>query len=248
MLEWKRSVNISSYHMRINKMEIDFEAVKQISYFLGLTPDDLRSIQHSLTPKTAEKGEIFVLEGDWSDSLYFVISGVVKVYKTSSDGKQQIINIAGPGESLNDVSTFDDCPNAADMVAMTPIVLYGIKKTDLKNFILKYPRIAANALKILASRVRRDSILVETLSFNQVIGRLAKVLLKYNIGKPLLGLKLTQQDMADMIGTSREMVNKSLKIMEINNAIRLQRNGIAVINEKTLEEMSRIHLPTLKIK
>jgi CRP/FNR family cyclic AMP-dependent transcriptional regulator len=229
-------------------VDIDFEALKQITYFIGLTPEELDSIKHFLTRKTVEKGEIFVLEGDWSDSLYFVISGVVKVYKTSADGKQQILNIAGPGESLNDVTTFDDWSNAADMVAMTPVILYVIKKHDLKNFVLKYPRIAVNALRILAGRVRRDSVLVETLSFNQVIGRLAKVLLKYNSEKPIPGLKLTQQDMADMVGTSREMVNKSLKVMEINDAIRLQRTGIVVTNKKTLEEMSRIHLPNVKSK
>jgi len=164
------------------------------------------------------------------------------VYKISADGKQQILNIATAGESLNDVSTFDQSPNAANMVTMTPALLYGIKKSDLSAILLKYPQVALNALKVLAGRVRRDSLLVETLSFNQVIGRLAKVLLKYYGEKKLIGVKLTQQDLADMIGTSREMVNKSLKMMESNSAIRLQRNGIEILNKEALEGMTVIHV------
>ncbi len=220
----------------------DSDVVKNINYFTGLNGEELESLKRYLSPRTVQKGEIFLLEGDWCDSLYFVIAGVVKVYKISADGKQQILNIATAGESLNDVSTFDQSPNAANMVTMTPAVLYGIKKSDLSAILLKYPQVALNALKVLAGRVRRDSLLVEALSFNQVIGRLAKVLLKYYGEKKLIGVKLTQQDLADMIGTSREMVNKSLKVMESNSAIRLQRNGIEILNKEALEDMTVIHV------
>jgi len=222
---------------------LDVEIFKNINYFNGLNHDELSSLLRYLRPRTVQKGEIFLLEGDWCDSLYFVISGVVKVYKMSADGKQQILNIATIGESLNDVSTFDQSPNAANMVAMTPIVLYGINKSDLSTILIKFPQVALNALKVLAGRVRRDSLLVETLSFNQVLGRLAQMLLKYYGGNRLVGVKLTQQDMADMIGTSREMVNKSLKIMENSGAIKLHRNGIIIPNKKTLEEISIVHIP-----
>lgn len=226
----------------VDNIAVDFDVVKNINYFAGLNDEELESLKRYLSPRTVQKGEIFLLEGDWCDSLYFVISGVVKVYKISADGKQQILNIATAGESLNDVSTFDQSPNAANMVTMTPSLLYGIKKSDLSAILLKYPQVALNSLKVLAGRVRRDSLLVETLSFNQVIGRLAKVLLKYYGEKKLVGVKLTQQDLADMIGTSREMVNKSLKMMESNSAIRLQRDGIEILNKEALEDMTVIHV------
>ena len=225
-----------------DNIAIDFDVVKSINYFAGLTYEDIESVKQHLSPKMVQKGEIFLLEGDWSDSLYFVISGVVKVYKISADGKQQILNIATSGESVNDVSSFDKSPNAANIVTMTPTLLYGIKKSTLSSIMLKYPQVALNALKVLAGRVRRDSLLVETLSFNQVIGRLANMLLKYYGEEKIVGIKLTQQDMADMIGTSREMVNKSLKIMENNGAIRLQRNGIEILNKEALEYMTMIHV------
>jgi CRP/FNR family cyclic AMP-dependent transcriptional regulator len=223
-----------------DSMAIDSHVLSHIDYFIGLSPDELESLKRHLSPKAVQKGEMFVLEGDRIDSLYFVISGVVKVYKISADGKQQIINIATVGESLNDVSTFDQGPNAANMLAMTPVLLYGIKKSDVSAIIVKYPKVALNSLKVLAGRVRRDSLLVETLSFNQVIGRLAKTLLIYYGEKNIFGVKLTQQDLADMIGTSREMVNKSLKLLENNGSIKLYHNGIQIINKENLAEMTII--------
>ena len=226
----------------IDNMTIDTEIFKNINYFNGLNQDELDSMMRYLTPRTVQKSEIFLLEGDWCDSLYFVFSGVVKVYKISADGKQQILNIATTGESLNDVSTFDQSPNAANMVAMTPTLLYGIKKGDLSTILIKYPQVALNAIKVLAGRVRRDSLLVETLSFNQVLGRLAQILLKYYGENRLDGVKLTQKDMADMIGTSREMVNKSLKIMEDQEAVQLNRKGIVILKKETLEEMVIAHI------
>lgn len=221
---------------------MDYEVLKRINYFNGLNQEELNAASRYLTHKTVQKGEIFLLEGGWSDSIYFVVSGVVKVYKISPDGKQQILNIATAGESINDVSTFDQSPNAANMIAMSPTLLYTIKKLDLLTLLIKYPQIALNALKVLAGRVRRDSLLVETLSFNQVMGRLAQILLKYYGENRLVGLKLTQQDMADMIGTSREMVNKSLKIMESSGTIKINRNGITIVNNKSLREMSIVHI------
>jgi CRP/FNR family transcriptional regulator len=226
----------------LKSITVESDVVSHIDYFAGLSPDALEEIKKYLSPKTVQKGEMFMLEGDWNDSLYFVISGVVKVYKISSEGKQQILNIATAGESLNDASTFDQSTNAANMIAMTPALLYGIKKKDLFAIILKYPKVALNCLKVLAGRVRRDSLLVETLSFNQVTGRLAKMLLKYYGENKIPDIRLTQQDMSDMIGTSREMVNKSLKIMENSGVIRLQRDGITIIDKETLHDMTIIHV------
>ena len=86
---------------------IDPKIVKHINYFSGCKTKELNVISKYLTYKSVLKGEVFMIEGHWCDFLYFVISGVVKVYKTSYDGRQQILHIARFGDSLNDVSTFD---------------------------------------------------------------------------------------------------------------------------------------------
>lgn len=219
-------------------MDIQLEFLNRVHYFSGLSTDELERIKKFIAlEKTAEKGEIFLFEDDWSDFMYFLISGVVKVYKTSADGKEQILHIATQGESLNDVSTFDGGPNAASMLAMTSVLLYGVRKSDLETLFRDNLQIALNTIKAMASRVRRDSMLVKDLSFGRVTGRLAKMLLKYTGAGTDGWPRLTQQDMAAMVGTTREVVNRSLRIMEENGAIRLERHGIIITNKESLEDM-----------
>jgi CRP/FNR family transcriptional regulator, cyclic AMP receptor protein len=221
-------------------MVIEIDQLKIINYFAGLEISELESIKKYFSEKSANKGEIFLFEGEWSDFLYFLIGGLVKVYKTSQNGKEQILHIAPPGESINDVSTFDGGTNQASMLAMTPVQLYAVRKTDLKNILEEHPRIYINILKALAYRIRRDSNLVEELSSTQVMGRLAKLLTgKYAGEEATVGLWLTQQDMASMIGTCREVVNRSLKIMEEKGAIRLGRHRIVVLNKEILADMAK---------
>ncbi len=226
-------------------MVIEIEQLKIVNYFTGLDQSDLISISKYMTEQSVNKGEIFLFEGEWSDKLFFLMAGLVKVYKTSSNGKEQILHIAPPGESLNDVSTFDGGSNQASMLAMTPVHLYALLKEDLKAILEEHPRIYINILKALAYRIRRDSNLVEELSSTQVMGRLAKLLMgKYAGEEATVGLWLTQQDMASMIGTCREVVNRSLKIMEEKGAIRLGRHRIIVLKKEILAEMAKATVDT----
>jgi CRP-like cAMP-binding protein len=221
-------------------MAVELESLRSVNYFSGLTTEELESIKPYISEKAVEKGDIFLFEGEWSEYLYFLIGGLVKVYKTSSSGKEQILHIAPPGESLNDVSTFDGGSNQASMFAMTPVNLYAVHKEDLMTILQAHPRIYVNILKALAYRIRRDSNLVEELSSTQVMARLAKLLLgKYAGEEATVGLWLTQQDMANMIGTCREVVNRSLKIMEEKGAIRLGRHRVVVVDRNVLADMSK---------
>ncbi len=226
-------------------MAVELELLRAINYFTGLNDTELKSIQKYITEKSVSKGELFLFEGDWSDYLYFLMAGLVKVYKTSQNGKEQILHIAPPGESLNDVSTFDGGTNQASMVAMTPVQLYAVRKEDLQIILQEHPRIYVNILKALAYRIRRDSNLVEALSSTQVMGRLAKLLLgKYAGEEATIGLWLTQKDMASMIGTCREVVNRSLKIMEEKGAIRLGRHRVIVLDKDILVDMAKDTIDT----
>jgi len=219
-------------------MVVKTESLARICYFSDLSPGELESVKKFIAfEKAVGKGEIFVVEDERSDYMYFIISGVVKVYKRSVDGKEQILNIASRGESLNDVSTFDGGSNAANMLAMTPVRLYGAKKRDMRNLLSQHPKIALNVAKVLAGRVRRDSSLVEELSFDQVLNRLAKWLLRHVTEGADTLPRLTQQDLAAMVGTSRVVVNRSLRIMEEKGAIRLERRRIVIADEEVLKEL-----------
>ncbi len=223
-------------------MTVQMELLKKINYFAGLTDGELEFVKKYIAlEQTAEKGEIFLIEGEWSDYLFFLVSGVVKVYKTSVDGKEQVLHIATAGESLNDVSTFDGGPNAASMMAMTPVLLYGMRKNDMWALLREHPKVALNTIKALASRVRRDSNLVKELSFDHVTVRLAKLLLKYPAEESEWP-RLTQQDIASMIGTTREVVNRSLRALEEHGAIRIDRHGIGIVKQAALEEMAKAGL------
>jgi len=221
-------------------MAIDLETLKSINYFEGLAAGELEIIKDYVSEKEVAKGEVFLRQGEHSEYLYYVVAGLVKVYKTAPSGKEQILHIAPPGDSLNDVSTFDGGPSAASMLAMTPVHLYAIRKTDLSIILNNPPRIYMNIIKALAKRIRRDSNLVEELSFSQALARLAKLLLGTYAGEEAtVGLALTQQEMANMIGTTREGVNRSLKIMEDRGAIRLSRHRVVVLDKKILADLIR---------
>jgi CRP/FNR family transcriptional regulator len=218
-------------------MSIQEVPLKSIPYFSGLNSAELDSIRRLVFEKTAERGETILLEGESAEALFFITSGVVKVFKTSAEGKEQILNIVRPGESFNDVPIFDDSPNPASAQAMGPVVLYGIRKHELEIALQDHPRLVLNVIKVLAERVRQLMTLVEDLSFRHVIGRIAKILLEYagdeNDPRP----RLTQQEMAAMAGTAREVVGRSLKTLEEGGAIRLERHRIIIADKRTLQEI-----------
>lgn len=217
---------------------ITIENIKLIDYFNNCSDEELDDMKHYLGEKTYEKGEMVVMQGSAPDYLYFVVSGTVKVYKTSEDGKEQVLHITPRGDSFGDIGMFDGGANPAAIMALTPTLLYYIQKEDLYTILQKYPKVALNALRALAVRVRRDSRLVEELSFTQVINRVASLLRKYIEWEAETGIHLTQQDMANMVGTSREMVNKSIKYMEERGAIRTTRRGIDILDKNLLEEIA----------
>ena len=219
-------------------MAVTTKTLSQMPYFTGLNAEELAEVKKCISfEKRIEKGQMLLLEGDESEYMYLIISGAVKIFKRSVNGKEQILNIASTGETLNDVSTFDGGTCAMDMLAMTPVRLCVIKKEDMKSLFSRFPRIALNVAGVLAAKVRRDSSLVEVLSFDQVISRLAKLILKqYDTGGGMLPL-FTQQDLAAMVGTSRVVVNRSLKVMEDKGAIRMTRRHIVVTDEEALKQL-----------
>jgi CRP/FNR family transcriptional regulator len=219
-------------------MAIQVEFLKNSPYFSGLNTEALDSIAKLTVEKRVERGEIFLLEGESDEVLYFVASGAVKIFKTSAEGKEQILEIARPGDSLNDVAVFDGGPNLASAQAMRPVVLYGVRKNNLEVIIRDYPQVAANVTRVLARRVRYLVSLVEDLSFKHVIGRIAKILLQYAGSGTDTGQRLTQQEMAAMAGTVREVVGRSLKVLEEEGAIKLDHHRIIITDREALKKIA----------
>jgi CRP/FNR family transcriptional regulator len=221
-------------------MAVQLEFLKDILYFSGLSPAELESIRKLVFEKTADRAEMVLLEGESAANLYFVASGAVKVFKTSAEGKEQILSIVRPGQSFNDVPIFDGGPNPVSARAMGPVLLYGIKKNDMEAILRDHPQIALNVIRVLARRVRQLVSLVEDLSFRHVIGRVAKILLEHIGGEMGRGPRLTQQEMAAMAGTAREVVGRSLKALEEEGVIKLDRHRITITDKEALQKIIEV--------
>jgi CRP-like cAMP-binding protein len=221
-------------------MTVQLDFLNSILYFSNLELADLESIRKLVFEKTADRAEMVLLEGEPAANLYFVASGVVKMFKTSAEGKEQILSIVRPGESFNDVPIFDGGPNLASARAMGPVLLYGIKRNDMEAILRNHPQIALNVIKVLASRVRHLVSLVEDLSFKHVIGRVAKILLEQIGGEMGRGPRLTQQEMAAMAGTAREVVGRSLKALEEEGVIKFDRHRIIITDKEALQKIMEV--------
>jgi CRP/FNR family transcriptional regulator len=227
-------------------MAVEVEHLKSIPYFSGLRSGELEAIRQLVFERSADRGELILMEDEPTQTVYFVVTGVVKAFKTSAEGKEQILCILRPGDSFNDVSVFDGGPNPVSAIAMSRVRLYGISKADMETLLREHPGIAINIIKVLAGKVRHFVSLVEDLSFRHVTGRVAKLLLEYATNGSEEGKgksprpRLTQQDMAAMVGTAREVVGRSLKALEEEGAIRMDRHRIAIVNREVLEERSGV--------
>ncbi len=218
-------------------MSIDAAFLKSIPYFSVMNPVELDAIKPLFSEKTIQRGEVILMEGELSDTLFFVAAGAVKVFKTSAQGKEQILSIARPGEALNDIPIFDGGTNPVNAQALGPVTLYSIKKERLQGIMQQYPKVALNTSKVLAQRMRQLVALVEDLSFRHVLGRVTKILLTHAGDGAGNTDHLTQQEMAAMAGTAREVVARSLKALEEQGYIRLERHRIVIADEKALEDI-----------
>ena len=221
-------------------MTVQLDFLKRIPYFSGLGLADLESIKKLIFDKTADRAETVVLEGELAANIYFVASGVVKVFKTSAEGKEQILSIVRPGDSFNDVPIFDGGPNPASARTMGPVILHGIKRDDMKTILRNHPQIAWNVIKVLAGRVRQLVSLVEDLSFRHVINRVARILVEHIVDETGREPRLTQQEMAAMAGTAREVVGRSLKALEEQGAIKMDRHRIIITDKEALRRLIEV--------
>jgi CRP-like cAMP-binding protein len=222
-------------------MALQVELLKSAGYFHGLGAAEMEALARLVFEKTAQRGDVLQYDGEPAAALYLVVTGAVKVSLTSPEGKEQILDIAGPGDTFNDVPALDDGPSLAGAQAMGPVLLYGIRKGELIAFLRTHPEAAWNAVEVLAGKLRLLAALVEDLSFRHVIGRVARLLLRHAGDGAAPGPRLTQQEMAALVGTAREVVGRSLKTLEEEGIIRLDRHRIVITNRAALAE--RIESP-----
>lgn len=219
-------------------MGIPSAYVKAIPYFQNLDATLLDRVRAVMFEARAAKGEILFSEGESAKALYGVRTGQVKILKLSSDGREQILRIVGPGECFNEVPIFDDGPNPANAQALEPSLLWGIRREDMQRLVQQHPAIAIGFLKAFAAKLRYFTRKVEDLSFRGVTSRVAKLLLELAEDDGSGGLRLpvryTQQEMANVVGTAREMIGRAFRAMEKDEAIRMDRHRVIIVSRAAL--------------
>jgi len=208
-------------------------------YFFGLDTDKLEIIGRLITERSVKKSEIVYLAGEPANILYFVVSGVIKLFSMSFEGKEQILNLVCPGQSFDDIAVFDGSVHPASAQAIMESVLYGIERNYLESLMSELPQFARNVIRVIASQTRRYISLVEELSFKNVGGRLASILLEYggDTVTPCLS-QLTHHDIAAMAGTAREVIGKTLRDFAHKGIISLDGRRIVITDVETLRDMA----------
>lgn len=211
------------------------ELLRQIPYFAGLDDDALADIARSLLERRYRRGDIVFLEGERCQGLFIVGSGRVHIFKVSLEGREQVLMVAGQGETFNEVPVFDGGPNPASAQTMEASLLYLLPRDDLLRAVERYPVVARAIMSVFASHLRHLAALVEDLSFRNVTSRVARILLRQLEQEPTPAApRLTQQQMAAMAGTAREVVSRALKALEQRGAVRIDRGRIIVTDREAL--------------
>ncbi|WP_042835638.1 Crp/Fnr family transcriptional regulator [Thermoanaerobacter ethanolicus] len=222
----------------------DFDYLKKVPYFNELEDKSLEEIHKISTINFFKKGSIIFMEGEKGEAIYFVKSGKVKISKTSSIGKEYIIKIMEKGDVFAESILFvgGEYPATAEAIEDSEVIM--LKNQDIENLILKNSEIALSIIKLMAKRLKNVAVIIENLALRDSIGRTASVLLTFAKERGintkegiLLDLNLNRQDLANIVGTSRENVTRILSQMDKEGIIHLDRQKIIIRDVKKLKEM-----------
>ncbi len=208
--------------------------LKGTPYFASLDDMALEDVASVALVRHYGPGERIFSEGtdEGRAALHVMEAGLVRVFKVSPEGREQILRLMNPGDAFSDVPAFDGGPYPASADALEPSTVLAIPRRNLLALMEQYPAIAIGALTNVASRLRHMTSLVEDLSLRRVMSRVARLLLEHQVGP-----SLSQAQMAAMVGTAREMVNRSLHSLEDRGVIELHGQQIVVVNLEKLAEI-----------
>lgn len=209
--------------------------LKSISIFEGLSDAELSTIENLAVTRSYPKNSVIINEGDQANAMYLVKSGKVRVFVSDSQGKEFILNTMGPGEYFGELSLLDDERRSASVMTLEPATFSILYKDDFTKALLNNPPLALVLIKNLTSRVRQLTENVKTLALQDVYGRIRKTLLTLSEeeadGTQVINEKLTQQDIANRIGSSREMVARILKDLVAGGYIENERKYIRILKK-----------------
>ena len=210
--------------------------------FCDLDPEALDQLCRYAKHSSLKRGATIVSKGDPGNSLIAVISGTVKISVSSPDGRSAILNLIGPGEIFGEVAVLDGLARTADATANTNCEIYVIDRRDFLPFVRSQPALAMKFIELLCTRLRWTSDQVEEVILQDLPGRLASALLrlteKHKLAQGGRTIAVTQQEISEMVGMTRESINKQLRAWAARNLVRLEHGAIVVLNAGMLRELA----------
>jgi CRP/FNR family transcriptional regulator len=211
--------------------------------FSSLTEGELDFLaKHTVLPRYSG-GELVFGEGKQCMGLYVVESGQVRIFKSSPDGREQVLSIDGPGSSIAELPVFDGGAYPASAIAIEDATLLFVGKQDFQALCLTHPQVGLKVLRVVRVRLRRLEGIIEELSFATVRHRLASYLFRLarQSGKQtaeglVVSLPVTNQELAAQIGTVRELVSRSLSRLQAEGLLKIDGREVTLCNLKALEE------------
>lgn len=220
--------------------------IARIPLFERMSPEEREELRGMMSQTTLCRGEVLFNEGDSGDRLYILLTGKVKLGHTSVDGRENLLAVLGPGEIVGELTLFDPGPRSATATAVATTELLALEHNQLMGFIDSHPTLAKDMLRALAVRLRLTNIALADLVFSDVPGRVAKALLDLaeRFGAPTedgihVPHDLTQEELAQLVGASRETINKSLAEFSSRGWIRLEGRAVTLIDVERLKRRAR---------
>ena len=227
---------MSEYSSRVQ------QTLGKVPYFAGLDETTMEAISRSAVPRRYEANQVILIEGEPSTGLGVVEAGWLKVTKISVEGREQVLQTLGPGDSFNAVSVFTGSLNRASVEALEQAVVWVVPRDAMLRLLDENPSLARLVIEELAGRVAHLIELVEDLSLRTVESRLARLLIEHAREETLPRQRwATQAEMAARLGTVPDVLNRILRKLSDGGFIQVERHQIQILDRKGLEEIAKIY-------
>jgi CRP-like cAMP-binding protein len=210
--------------------------------FCDLEPEAIDQLCRYANLTSLKRGATIFSKGDPGNCLFAVISGTVKISISSADGRNAILNLMGPGEIFGEIAVLDGQARTADATANTDCEIYVIDRREFLPFVRSQPALAMKFIELLCGRLRWTSDQVEQVILQNLPGRLAGALIrlteKHKLSPVGRTIAITQQEISEMVGMTRESINKQLRVWAARKWVRLEHGAIVVLDAEPLEALA----------
>ena len=222
-------------------MKKTLDIISGIPLFSNLSGDQLQAIQQIAVNKQVGKGEALITEGDDASGFFIIISGQVKIYKVSADGKEQILHIYGPGQPFGEVPVFAGQKFPANAMALTDMHVLFLPRNAFVKLIEDNPSLALKMLAVMSAKLREFAVQIENLSLKEIPARLATYLIYLSgeqANKDFVDLAISKGQLASLLGTIPETLSRIFAKLTSQNLIRVEGRKFYLLDFPALEELA----------